>query len=332
MRRPWLALALALGCAEPTPWVFVPGEGVDTRPTLVRAEIHDAEVCERGCQVQETPLYCGLFVPPGPGPRPTDLARGVTYCFVGTAFDETGVPFARGCALGEISSDRVEIVLGPAVLDDRPRCADGADAGLPDGGMRDAPELDAPVEDVGPLDAPLDAPAIDAGPGPFQLTVRTDELGGLDVIFRLPDRTRTWNIPPRVGSYTIPDEIARGTPVSLVPRPTWTNGHVEWLDEVPGVCVPGAVCTFELASNLRVGGRFAPCPSGVCGDFDGDGVVSDADAAAIRQALSNRYAEGCAFWRGDVAEARRTLSVEDAQAIESSLRGGPALVCDPPLP
>lgn len=326
-----VALALLLlGCAESKPWIFRPGEGVDTTPTIVRAEVHPAEVCERGCSVQSPPLYCGLFVPPGPGPRPRGLSEDELFCFVGTAFDETGVAFARGCVVGRIRGDApIEVPLEPAVLAERPTCSP-RDAGLPDGGPFDAGR-DTGVLD-GEVDAPLDAPEPDAGSGPFQLTVRTGSGGGLDVVLRLPSVIRTWDIPADVSSFTIPDELPRGTTVSFVPKPFWTFGHVEWTDEVPAECVAGEVCTFDVFRNRTLGARFDECPSGgVCGDFDGNGVVEIADGTAIREALSDRYAEGCAFWRGDVADARRTLSTDDAARIEQSVTEGVSLTCDPPL-
>lgn len=326
-----LACSAALGCAERKPWVFRPGEGVDTTPTLVRAEVHPAEVCERGCAVQTDPIYCGLFVPPGPGPVPSGLSESQTYCFVGTAFDETSVAFARGCALGRVAGDApIEVELAPAVLSERPTCSP-RDAGLPDGGPFDAGhDTGAPDGDL--PDGPVDVPEVDAGPGPFQITVRTGSGGGLDVVLRLPGVIRTWDIPADVPGFTIPDELPIGTVVSIVPKPFWTNGHVEWTDDPPGACEAGQVCTFEVFRNRTVGARFDDCPAGgVCGDFDGNGVVERADADAIRAALGNRYAEGCAFWRGDVADARRTLSTDDATAIDAALSGGPALSCDPPL-
>lgn len=329
-----LVLALvvgALGCAERTPWIFRPGEGVAT-PTIVRAEVHPAEVCERGCAVQMPPLYCGLFVPPGPGPRPSGLSESTRYCFVGTAFDETGVAFARGCVLGRIGDETpIEVQLDPAVISERPSCSP-RDAGLPDSGPPTDGGHDAGPPDGEILDAPIDAPEPDAGPGPFFLTVRTGSGGGLDVVLRLPGVIRTWDIPSEVSSFTIPDELPRGTVVSFVPKPFWTNGHVEWTEDPPSECVVGEICTFEVFRNRTVGARFDDCPAGgVCGDFDGNGVVEQADADALRDALSNRYAEGCAFWRGDVADARRTLSPEDATRIEDVLSSGGTLSCDPPL-
>ncbi|MEZ4247370.1 MAG: hypothetical protein R3B99_03915 [Polyangiales bacterium] len=327
-----VGLLASVGCSERVPWVFRPGDEVDTTPTIVRAEVHPADVCERGCAVQSSPLYCGLFVPPGPGPRPSGLSERETYCFVGTAFDETGVAFARGCAMGRIGDEvPVEVTLDPAVLSERPTC-NPRDAGLPDSGMPMDGGFDAGPPDGEILDAPVDVPEPDAGPGPFQLTVRTGSGGGLDVVLRLPGVIRTWDIPADVGSFTIPDELPIGTTVSFVPKPFWTNGHVEWTDDPPAECVPGQVCTFDVFRNRTVGARFDDCPEGgVCGDFDGNGRVETADADALREALSNRYAEGCAFWRGDVADARRTLSPEDATLIEQVATSGGTLTCDPTL-
>ncbi|MCB9600145.1 MAG: hypothetical protein H6722_01905 [Sandaracinus sp.] len=326
------SLLAGVGCSERVPWVFRPGDEVDTTPTIVRAEVHPAEVCDRGCAVQSSPLYCGLFVPPGPGPRPSGLSERETYCFVGTAFDETGVAFARGCAMGRIGDEvPVEVTLDPAVLAERPTC-NPRDAGLPDSGMPMDGGFDAGPPDGEILDAPVDVPEPDAGPGPFQLTVRTGSGGGMDVVLRLPGVIRTWDIPADVGSFTIPDELPIGTTVSFVPKPFWTNGHVEWTDDPPPECVPGQVCTFDVFRNRTVGARFDDCPAGgVCGDFDGNGRVETADADALREALSNRYAEGCAFWRGDVADARRTLSPEDATLIEQVATSGGTLTCDPAL-
>lgn len=332
-----LACSAALGCAERKPWTFGPGDGVDATPTLVRAEVHPAEVCERGCAVQTEPLYCGLFVPPGPGPVPSGLPEGQTLCFVGTAFDETGVAFARGCALGRVEGDApIEVELSPAVLPERPTCAP-RDAGVPDGGgfdggPSDGGRSDAGAWDTSRADASADVAVVDSGSEPLRLTVRTGSGGRLDVVLRLPGLIRTWDIPADVASFTIPDELPSGTVVSIVPKPFWTNGHVEWTDDPPATCTAGRICSFEVFRSRTVGARFGACPvGGVCGDFDGNGVVEQADADAIRAALGARYAEGCAFWRGDVADARRTLSAEDAAAIEAALSSSAVLTCDPSL-
>ncbi len=333
----WLLfVGAALGCAERKPWTFGPGEGVDTTPTLVRAEVHPAEVCERGCAVQTEPLYCGLFVPPGPGPVPSGLPEGQTLCFVGTAFDETGVAFARGCALGRVEGAApIEVELSPAVLPERPTCAP-RDAGVPDGGLFDGGPFDGGVDagarDASLVDASADVAVIDSGPGPLRISVRTGSGGGLDVVLRLPGLIRTWDIPADVPGFTIPDELPSGTVVSIVPKPFWTNGHVEWTDDPPATCIAGQICSFEVFRSRTVGARFGDCPAGgVCGDFDGNGAVEQADADAIRAALGARYAEGCAFWRGDVADARRTLSPDDATAIEAALSSSAVLSCDPSL-
>lgn len=156
-----------LGCSRDQSWTFHNGADLgDTPPHQLLAEVFDSPECGFGCDPPGDRVYCEILDEGQRGPPPTNLSPGRSYCFTGTAIDETGVAYAVGCAVAEVGGEPVDVPLSR--LEERRaitrRCQQPMV--MIDGGVDAGPShRDAGSIDAGP--APVDAgpPRVDAGPG-----------------------------------------------------------------------------------------------------------------------------------------------------------------------